>query len=242
MSKLHAMTDSPSPAIPRVVDLGTRPYAAVLDLQRRINQAVIDKREPATLLLVEHEPVVTLSRRNTAPGHLLASREQLRAMGIAVEETDRGGDITYHGPGQLVAYPILRMNDFNLNLSRYMRLLEAIVIRTLARFNVAGQCDGAATGVWVKQLHQPSQPLAKICAMGVRIRRNVTMHGLALNVTTNLDHFQTIIPCGLTNRPVTSMQQILNDQCPTMVQVKKTFVEEMQQALQELEIEKPKPV
>ncbi|MEX2671972.1 MAG: lipoyl(octanoyl) transferase LipB [Phycisphaeraceae bacterium] len=216
-----------------VRDLGRVGYAEALALQRELNEAVIAGDRPATLLLLEHEPVITISRRRSAREHLVASAEHLAKLGIDVQETDRGGDITYHGPGQLVAYPILPLEPFGLNLSRYMRLLEQIVIDTLRRFEVVGERVAGATGVWVSPA--PAKPTAsrrgrptrhaKICALGVRIRKHVTMHGLALNVATNLDHFATIVPCGLADRGVTSLHEVLGDAAPTMAAVKAAMAE-----------------
>src|SRR5262249_23731675 len=160
---------------------------------------------------VEHDPpVITVTPR--AGVNLLASPEALAAAGIEVEETDRGGDITYHGPGQLVVYPILDLNLLKLRLHEYMRMLAAAVIDTCAAFGVRARRDVCATGVWVPRGDADasngtcgSLTDAKICAMGVRVRRWVTMHGLALNVTTDLSHFSHIVPCGLVGRPVTSL-------------------------------------
>jgi lipoyl(octanoyl) transferase len=191
------------------------------------------------LLLVEHDPVVTVSRRTGARDHLLASPELLALRGVSIAETDRGGDITYHGPGQLVAYPILDLNRLNLGLHDYMRLLESVVIDTLAEFNIIGLRDPAATGVWVgsRTVDAPlapvstpdaqadsNSPLAKIAAMGVRVRRWISMHGLALNVSTNLDHFSLIVPCGLVGRPVTSLRRELGDRAPDMPRVADVLV------------------
>ncbi|MFA9479692.1 lipoyl(octanoyl) transferase LipB [Phycisphaerales bacterium AB-hyl4] len=218
------MTCDAGPTSMQVRDLGQISYAEALSLQRELNEAVIAGDAPPTLLLLEHDPVITISRRKSAREHLLASPDRLAAMGIDVQETDRGGDITYHGPGQLVAYPILPLQRYNLNLSRYMRLLEQIVIDTLLRFNIAAHRVPGDTGVWVPTTPKPQAPPppmeAKICALGVRIRKHVTMHGLALNVTANLDHFATIVPCGLVGRPVTSLHQLLADATPPMAEVK----------------------
>lgn len=221
---------------PRLIvrDLGRVAYAEAFALQKELQQEVIARREqPADanpkalgyVLLVEHDPpVITVSRRKTARQHLIATPEQLAHAGVEVAETDRGGDITYHGPGQLVVYPIIDMNMLGLRMHGYMRLLEQCVIGTLAHFGIEGERDEAATGVWVK-------PGAKICAMGVRVSRWVTMHGLALNVTTNLQHFQLIVPCGLAGRPVTSMSQLLDEACPPMDAVKRAFVEQFRLAV-----------
>ena len=223
-----------------VRDLGRLGYAAALSQQRRVNQAVIDGRSPAMLLLVEHDPVITISHRRGAADHLLANETRLRELGIDVQQTDRGGDITYHGPGQLVAYPILPLARFGLNLGRYMRLLEHVVIQTLARFQVHGLRQPGATGVWVDTSpRQPNTPphthappsKAKICAMGVRVRKNTTMHGLALNVSTDLSHFDTIVPCGLAGSSVTSLDRLLGENSVTMPAVKTALIQTMQTAL-----------
>jgi lipoyl(octanoyl) transferase len=147
-----------------------------------------------------------------------------------VAETDRGGDITYHGPGQLVAYPILDLNAFGLRLHSYMRFLEDVVIATIAGFGITGVRDPGATGVWVAperggaEASAPGGAARKICAMGVRVSRWVSMHGLALNVTTNLAHFDLIVPCGLAGRAVTSMERELGAACPSMDEVKAALV------------------
>ncbi len=238
------------------------PYARALAVQREVNLAVSQETYVADvpgadasgdtsggcLLLVEHDPVITITHRQGAWDNLLAPQDRLDALGIDVQVTDRGGDITYHGPGQLVAYPILRLNPLGLNLSSYMRLLEHVVIDALAHFGVQGVRDDDATGVWVASREQGSghrdqadqnpgprslipEPLSKICAMGVRVRKNTTMHGLALNVTTDLDHFKTIDPCGLGGRPVTSLAQLLGEDVPDMQSVKKALIETLASAI-----------
>ncbi len=199
-------------------------YAPALDLQRTAHEEILAWRSQpdapvGRLYLVEHDPpVVTVSRRPQAQQHLLAPPTLLDQLGIQIHETDRGGDITYHGPGQLVAYPILDLNRLGLNLHAYMRLLEQVVINVCAEFGVAAGQDRSATGVWVGSEGDPRR--AKVCAMGIRVRRWVSMHGLALNVTTNLDHFSYIVPCGLVGRPVTSLNKLLSDACPDMESVK----------------------
>lgn len=218
-----------------VRDLGRMAYAPCLELQRQINQAVASEAQSPTLLLVEHDPVITLTPRRGVAEHLLASRERLTQLGIDVQPTDRGGDITYHGPGQLVVYPILRLGPLGLNLGRYMRLLEQIAIDTAGAFGIEGRRDAGMTGVWVvspPEIRNPTtstvprdaaSEMAKLCAMGVRIRKNTTMHGLAFNVAPDLSHFQTIVPCGLVDRPVTSLQELLGEDCPSMETVKATL-------------------
>lgn len=238
-------------------DLGRLNYADAFALQKKLQAQVIEARaaraaSPDTpppydndenlptclghLLFVEHDPpVITLSRRKTARQHLIATPQQLSAAGVQVAETDRGGDITYHGPGQLVAYPIVDLNLLGLRLHGYMRLLEQIVIDTLAHFSINAHRDPEATGVWVplpNSINTNSAPQSKICAMGVRVSRWVTMHGLALNVTTNLDHFNLIVPCGLIGRGVTSIQQLLNHQAPTMDQVKDALADQFAHHMQ----------
>ncbi len=225
-----------------VRDLGRVPYDRAFALQRQLQREVIGWREEAKqaatvgnerrggegdaprsavghLLLLEHDPpVITLSRRAGSRQHLIATEQQLRADGIEVAETDRGGDITYHGPGQLVVYPILDLNRLGLRIHSYMRLLEDIVIAVLARHGITGVRDVTATGVWL-----PGG--GKICAMGVRISKWVSMHGLALNVSPNMRHFDHIVPCGLAGRTVTSMREQLGEACPGMDEVKRTMVE-----------------
>jgi lipoyl(octanoyl) transferase len=218
------LVHSRMPGSPRVIDLGRMPYAAAYAEQCRHVDEVIAARERGgeigRILLVEHDPpVITVTRRPTAPGNLLASSAELREAGIEVAETDRGGDITYHGPGQLVVYPILDLNLLNLRLHDYMRLLEGAVIDACATFGVRAQRDHCATGVWVGS-ETEGVPSAKVCAMGVRVRRWVSLHGLALNVTTNLDHFRFIVPCGLAGRAVTSLEKELGAGRPSMREAK----------------------
>lgn len=238
--------DAASRRIELVVrDLGRMRYAPAFDLQREAVREVIAAREnssvsshPMFLLLVEHDPpVITISRRPAASRHLIATESQLRAAGVEVAQTDRGGDITYHGPGQLVVYPILDLNVLGLRLHSYMRLLEQIVIDVLARFGLRGERDPSATGVWIRsagpaQIDEPAAaPPSKLCAMGVRITRWVTMHGLALNVDTNMEHFNLIVPCGLAGRSVTSMRRELGGDCPTMGEVKQTLIDRFREAV-----------
>ncbi len=221
-----------------VRDLGQMPYAQALVVQRDLQRQVIQGRSTAAacgyLLLVEHlPPVITVSRRAGARQHLVASDAQLAAAGVEVAETDRGGDITYHGPGQLVMYPILDLNALGLRLLGYMRFLERIVTDALAVWGIEGRRDETATGVWVDG--------SKICAMGVRLSRWVSMHGLALNVTTNLSHFDLIVPCGLRGRTVTSMQREIGDACPPIGEVKDVVVRGFEQAVAASSIALPAP-
>jgi lipoyl(octanoyl) transferase len=180
------------------------------------------------LLLVEHPPVITLGRRAGQMKNVTATVGLLQQAGVELVESDRGGDVTFHGPGQLVAYPIIRLNDHKLSVGGYVRMLERIVIETLAELGVTAQKDACAVGVWTDD----GGTLAKICAIGVRIRRGVTMHGLALNVTTDLKYFNLIVPCGLSGRAVTSLQRLLGDDAPAMEVVKSALVGRMRRAVE----------
>ena len=223
---------------PERVDLGRLPYAEALAAQRAAHAAVAAGAR-GVVLLVEHPPVVTLSRRRGVRDHLLVSEDCLATRGIALEETDRGGDVTAHAPGQLVAYPILRLADHGLNLSRYMRLLEAVVIDTAAAFGVAARREAGATGVWVDR---PAAEPAKLCALGVRIAKNTTLHGLALNVTNDLGLFGLIDPCGLGHRPVTSLRELLGDRCPPMAAVQDALLDRLAAALAASRAEELQPL
>lgn len=219
-----------------VEDLGRMSYAEAYKVQCARQQRVIDARSPeengasiffarehvGVVLLVEHDPVITISRRASATKNLLASPRQLAQAGVQVAETDRGGDITYHGPGQLVIYPILDLSAMNVGLHEYMRMLEGAVIATCAKFGVEAAREQGATGVWVPSVRETSP--AKIAAMGVRVKKWVSMHGLALNVTTDLRHFDLIVPCGLAGRRVTSLQRELEEACPSAPEVKTELV------------------
>jgi lipoyl(octanoyl) transferase len=195
----------PSPETIDVRDLGKMPYGDALALQRSEQQAVIADRGLGgrqVLLLVEHDPpVVTVTRRPDAASHVLVDKMALAKRGIELHQTDRGGDVTWHGPGQLVAYPVLDLNRLGLRLHDYMRWLEGCVIEVLASFDIHGHRDSEATGVWVDH----AGGSRKIAAMGVRVSRWVSMHGLALNVDPDLTQFEVIVPCGLHGRRVTSM-------------------------------------
>lgn len=210
-------------------DLGRMAYEPVWQVQCQMHEKVLKNQCFGVILLVEHAPVITLSHRKSVPDHLLADAEKLTQLGIQTQSTNRGGDITYHGPGQLVAYPIFRLKDFNLTVSSYMRLLERVVIGTLSAFGITGQRETGKTGVWVERVL--GEPAEKICAMGVRLKRGISLHGLALNIDPDMSHFDCIIPCGIADRSVTSLKQCLTDQCPTMQQVKDELVKQFQYTL-----------
>jgi lipoyl(octanoyl) transferase len=178
------------------------PYAEALDLQRRLVEERKGDQISDLLLFVEHPHVLTLGvRGDGGRSHILASPETLAARGIEVFETGRGGDVTYHGPGQLVGYPIISLKPDRCDVHRYVRDLEEVLIRTAADFSVTSGRIHGLTGVWVGD--------EKLAAIGVRISRWVTSHGFALNVTTDLDHFKLIVPCGIADRGVTSLGQLL---------------------------------
>ena len=204
----------------RVLDLGKIGYADALALQREAHERLVAGREaraPMTLFLLEHAPpVVTVTRRVGAAEHVLASDEVLARHGIERVETDRGGDVTYHGPGQLVAYPIMDLQRLGLKVHPYVRWLEQCIIDTLSADGLEGVRDAAATGVWIGS---DGAPQRKVAAIGVRLSRFASLHGFALNVAPDLSHFGLIVPCGL-QRPVTSMQAELGARCPAMDQVK----------------------
>jgi lipoyl(octanoyl) transferase len=182
--------------------LGLVPYAEALTLQRSLVEDRRAGRIPDTLLLLEHPHVLTLGvRGDGGRSHILATDATLSSRGIEVHETGRGGDITYHGPGQVVGYPIIDLNPDRRDVHRYVRDLETLLIRTAADYGIdAGRVEGL-TGVWAGN--------EKLAAIGVRIARWITSHGFALNVTTDLDHFDLIVPCGIADRRVTSLARLL---------------------------------
>jgi lipoyl(octanoyl) transferase len=181
--------------------LGLMPYAEALALQRQLVEERRAEAIPDVLLLVEHPPVLTLGvRGDGGRSHILASPDALAAQGIEVFETGRGGDITYHGPGQIVGYPIIDLKPDRCDVHRYVRDLEEVVIRAAADYRIeAGRIRGL-TGVWVGN--------EKLAAIGVRISRWITSHGFALNHTANLSHFDLIVPCGIADRGVTSLERL----------------------------------
>lgn len=159
-----------------------------------------------SLLLCEHPHVYTLGKSGK-PEHLLANSERLRQLDATFCKTNRGGDITYHGPGQLVGYPVLDLEKFFTDLGRYMRSLEEVIIRTIAAYGLVGERLPEATGVWIDA--GDPQKARKICAMGVRCSRWITLHGWALNITTDMTYFDAIVPCGIVDKGVTSMEREL---------------------------------
>lgn len=171
-------------------------YQDALDLQMKVFDMVHNKEIDGALIILEHTPVLTMGIR-TDPNNLLVSEQYLNDHGVELFRTDRGGDITFHGPGQIVAYPILRFRDFGLRLSDYMHRLEDVIIDTLKTFDIQAYAKDEFPGVWVND--------TKICAIGVRAKRYITYHGLAFNVNTNKEYFSLINPCGITEYDVSRM-------------------------------------
>ncbi|HTA27284.1 MAG TPA: lipoyl(octanoyl) transferase LipB [Bacteroidia bacterium] len=213
----------------KFIDLGLIDYKEAWDYQEKLFREVINKKLanrnlPAEqqeftgnyLIFCEHPHVFTLGKSG-AESNLLINREQLEKRNISYYRINRGGDITYHGPGQLVVYPIFNLDYFFTDIHKYMRFLEEAVIRTLAEYGIKGDRLKGSTGVWLDVDH-PGK-VRKICAMGVRSSHWVTMHGLAFNVTPDLNYFSLIIPCGITDKAVTSMSKELKT-IPDMEEVK----------------------
>lgn len=202
----------------RVIDLDFLDYRAAWAKQEEIHAQVLAGEEEA-VLLVEHPPTITYGRRaEESARHLRATPAQLRNLHVEVVPSDRGGDITFHGPGQVVAYPIVRLADHGLSVGGYMKLLQLAVIDALAAFHLEGRPDASAPGVWCADPSLGGE-LAKVCAFGVRVRRGITMHGLALNVEPDMSFYSLLVPCGL-DRPVTSVHRLLRDRAPSMEAVK----------------------
>ena len=197
----------------QVTDLKNTSYQPAWDFQEKLLKEIVDLKianrkieiqhpTPNYFLWVEHPPVITLGKSG-AIDHLLLNEEQLRDRGIEYYKTNRGGDITFHGPGQVVGYPILDLENFFTDIHKYLRLLEEMVILTLKEYGLEGTRSPGETGVWL----DVGTPFArKICAMGVKASRWVTMHGFAFNVNTDLAYFSYIVPCGIQGKGVTSLQ------------------------------------
>jgi len=197
----HSRLPSPVPRPLQVVNAGRLPYAQALELQRNVARARISGAlSDDVLLLVEHPPVITLGR-SSKDGHLVASDALLTARGVERFEVDRGGDVTFHGPGQLVGYPILDLKQHRQDLHWYLRQLEEVLIVALRTFGIEGGRSPGYTGVWVGD--------RKIASIGVHARDWVTWHGFALNVTTDLSYFDLIVPCGIPNVVMTSVEREL---------------------------------
>jgi lipoate-protein ligase B len=183
-----------------IIDLGLIDYKKAWDLQRDLWSRRVKEELPDLLLILEHPHVITLGRRGNR-SYLIASQEVLDAMAIPIYHVERGGDVTYHGPGQLVVYPILDLRGYEYRLIRYVDQLEEVILRTLKDFGMEGRKDSLNRGVWVNG--------EKIASLGVTIKRWVSFHGLALNYETDLSYFDLIHPCGLVGKKMTSMEKVL---------------------------------
>lgn len=183
-----------------IAKLGLTPYKEAWDLQKRLVKMRYQGKVPDLLLITEHEPVITMGRA-TQKENLLVSREELKERNIELHMIERGGDITFHGPGQAVVYPIIDLSTRGKDLHGYLRDLESVIIDTLAEYGLTGTTKKGLTGVWVNN--------HKLAAIGVAVTRWVTYHGLALNVSTDLDYFKLINPCGITQFPVGSISSML---------------------------------
>ncbi len=194
--------NTPSALPLKVIELGLLPYREALDLQLHVHSQVADGRTPDTLLLLEHPHTITLGRRGRTDD-ILIDQAELDRLGIEVFHTDRGGEVTYHGPGQLVGYPIIDLRRWGGGPLKHVRALERVLVDTLHQYGVSGTSEGHPTGVWVED--------RKIAAIGVKVGRRVTTHGFALNVSTDLGFFKHIVPCGMPLAPVTSINQECGD-------------------------------
>jgi len=205
----------------QLINLGLKDYKETWEYQESIFQKTIDikidnRRNDNSnptgnhFIFVEHPHVYTLGKSGDI-SNLLLSEEQLKQKGATYYKINRGGDITYHGPGQIVGYPILDLDNFFTDIHKYLRFLEEVIIKTLAEYGIKAERSDGETGVWI----DVGTPFArKICALGVRTSRWVTMHGFALNVNVNLGYFDNIIPCGIKGKAVTSMEAELNKKIP----------------------------
>jgi len=194
-----------------ILDLGKSDYREAWELQKKLQSQRISGEIDDLLLLVEHFPVYTLGK-NAPKEHLLNNKSD----NISIVQSDRGGNVTFHGPGQLVGYPILDLNNYKRSITWYMRELEKLIINTLNDYNIKAERKKGLTGVWVND--------KKIAALGVRISKWVTMHGFSLNINPDLKYYQGIIPCGISQYGVTSMANILGDSAPEMSEIKKKIV------------------
>lgn len=194
-----------------VYRLGQVEYADGLQLQKLFGEARAQELSPDVLLLLEHPPVLTLGRA-AKTNNIVAPKSELDAVGAQIFETNRGGDVTYHGPGQLVGYPIIKLAEGRQDVRRYVRDIEETIIQTLSDYGLAAGRIGKWPGVWLGEEGQPNA--RKICAIGVHLARWQTSHGFALNVNTQLSHFQLIVPCGIKEAGVTSMEKELGRAIP----------------------------
>lgn len=199
--------------------LKNRNIQRALDKEETVEETI--KQTPNHLLLVEHPPVYTLGKSGSMDNVLL-SQEALKEQGIQFYKINRGGDITYHGPGQIVGYPILDLDNFFTDIHRYLRTLEEVIMLTMADYGLKGERLEGSTGVWL-DVDNPFK-VRKICAMGIRCSRWITMHGWAFNVNTDLSYFNNIIPCGITDKSVTSLHKELGKESVDISEVKQKLL------------------
>ena len=214
--------------------LGRMAYTDALSLQRERHAALVEGRPqgvPHRVLLVEHPPVVTVTRRQGAREHVLADEALLQTSGVELVDTDRGGDVTYHGPGQAIVYPIVDLQRLGLGVHAYIRALEEAAIRTCAAWGIPCHRQKGATGVWTGHEGDAEDATRKIAAIGVRVSRSCTLHGMALNVEPQLGHFGLIVPCGLHGRVVTSIRAEIGDACPSFAEASERLAMETVNAL-----------
>ncbi|MDE7074330.1 MAG: lipoyl(octanoyl) transferase LipB [Odoribacter sp.] len=216
----------------RLWELGCRSYREVWEMQERFFEEARKVKEagkPAVnrLLFVEHDPVYTLGKSGNEDNMLLDA-VRLRTRHVELLRVDRGGDITFHGPGQWVVYPIIDLEQFGLGVKDYVYCLEEVVIRAIARYGIRGERLAGATGVWV----EPNTPRArKICAIGVKCSRHMTMHGLALNVNTDLRYFNYIHPCGFVDKGVTSVSKETGGKELSMMEVREFLLRSFEEVM-----------
>ena len=196
----------------KLIDIDRISYAEGLKLQHRLHDECAENDEKQSLVLLEHNTVLTCGVK-TGEGNVLVPRSVLDKEGVEIFETDRGGDVTYHGPGQLVGYPIVAINRLGLDAHSYLRTLEQSIIDVLAEFGLRGERNGLA-GVWVGE--------KKLCSIGVTIRKRVTYHGFGLNINPNMKHFYLINPCGLRSEQLSSLYEMTGEN-PPMAEIKKLY-------------------
>jgi lipoyl(octanoyl) transferase len=200
--------------------LGLVPYADGLELQRQLVEDRKADRIPDTLLLLQHPHVLTIGVKKDGRSHILATADRLSALGVQVFESGRGGDVTYHGPGQLVGYPIVNLDPDRRDVHQYVRDLEEVMIRVCADYRLDAERINGLSGAWIKGDHGDE----KIGAIGVRISRWITSHGFAFNVATDIEFFKLIVPCGIADRGVTSLASKLG-RAPAMAEVEDRFIQ-----------------
>jgi lipoyl(octanoyl) transferase len=186
-------------SIIQTLDLGRMDFRKAYAIQEEIHQACYENRIQDTILFQENDPIFTLGR-NSSNDHLLKTKEELKVLGIDLEMVDRGGDITYHGPGQLVISPILHLKEYSISVHQYLRNLEETIIRLLQKYDIEGQRIAGSSGVWVDQ--------EKIAAVGIAIQHGITRHGISININPDLKHFSYIVPCGIRDKEVTSLKKL----------------------------------